>query len=776
MNNKTTKPNIKKGKNSLKLPKGPYDPIQTEEEILKFWEDGKFFKPEYHRDRGLQKDLRNDDREPFCIINPPPNANARPHLGNMSGYAYQDLLGRYHRMLGKKTLLLPGKDHAGIQSEIVFEREVLKKQGKTKLDLEREEFYKQCYAYCTNCAKQARADEQRVGLSADFERDIFTLDPGIVEIVLGTFVELFEDKKIYKGIRINNWCPSCQTALSDADLERLERKSKLTYIRYALNKSEKSITIATTRPETMLADTAIAVNPKDKRYKDMVGMTAILPLLDREIPIITDPMVDKQFGTGALKVTPAHAYEDYEIMLRWNKENPNKEIGYINVIWKDSKLHGPVGKYNGMTVEEAQREVLQDLEKENLIEKTEEINQNVSICERCGGIIEPLVSSQWIVDVSDMRKKGLDAVKSRKVKLHPKYMENRYFQWMENLRDWPISRSLWWGYRIPAWYKGEIKQYIDDDGKVRELLNGKPLDYKNKNQVKVQLESPGEGWVQDDDVLDTWFSSGQWPYATLMKEELMDVFYPTNVMETGYGILELWVSRMIMLGEYKTGKLPFTDVFLHGTLLASDGTKMSKSKGNVISMDDVVVEHGADTLRLFFYVAGKAGSVYNFDWERIKFNRNFLNKIWNASKFVLMNLGDNLKLKIQSSKLHKEDKKQLEHMDDLVKTVTRHIENFKFNLAIDQLIASFWHTFCDQYLEYSKKYIYSDTRPGERDISFDDNSDMAVRYVLWKSLSIYLKLLHPFIPFITERLWREIPKEKEAAETIMYASWPTPSK
>ncbi|MBU0975723.1 valine--tRNA ligase, partial [Patescibacteria group bacterium] len=716
--------NLPKGR-ALSLPKGPYDPIKIEEEILKFWEKGKYYKPEYHKDKGLQKDLKNDKRESFCIICPPPNANARPHLGNMSGYAYQDLLGRYHRMLGKKTLLFPGKDHAGIQSEIVFEREVLKKQGKTKLDIGREEFYKQCYTYCTDCAKQARADEQRVGLSADFDRDTFTLDPDIVKTVLETFKELYKDRKIYKGIRINNWCPSCQTALSDADLERLERKSELTYIKYPLSctdtmNSVSHITIATTRPETMLADTAVAVNPKDKRYKDLIGKTVILPLLERKIPIISDPLVDKDFGTGALKITPAHAPEDYAIMLRWNKENPKKKIDYVNVIWKDSRLYGPVDKYKGMTISEARETVIKDLTNQGLIEKTEPIEQNVSICERCKDIIEPLMSSQWYVDVREMRDAAIKVVKDGDIKIHPKYMSKRYFQWMDNLRDWPISRSLWWGYRIPAWYKGKIDERIDKDGKVQETLNDQEFDLLDSDQVRIQLESPGEEWIQDDDVLDTWFSSGQWPHATLKKAGLLDKFYPTNTMETGYGILELWVSRMIMLGLYKTGQVPFTDVFLHGTLQASDGTKMSKSKGNVVSMDDVVNEHGADTLRLFYYISGKAGSVYNFDWERIKFNRNFLNKLWNASKYVLMNLKekDLYKKKESDLELTQEDEKMLKDIGVLVKNTTKHIDNFKFNLAIDELIDSFWHTFCDKYLEFSKEFIYS-----------DDKSDTPVQYV-----------------------------------------------
>lgn len=746
----------------LKLPKGAYDPLATEESILKFWKEGKFNKPEYHAKKGLQKEI-DDEREPFCIICPPPNANDRPHLGNLSGYCYQDLMGRFHRMQGKKTLLLPGKDHAGIQSEVVFEREVLEKKDKTKLDLGREEFYKQCYDFCINNAKQARADERRVGLSADFDRDIFTLDPDIVDIILETFVKLYKDSQAYKGIRITNWCPKCKTALADVDCERKERKSNLTYIKYAIKDSEESITIATTRPETMLADTAVAVNPKDDRYKDLIGKNAVLPLLDRKIPIISDPMVEKDFGTGALKITPAHAPEDYDIMLRWNNNNPDKKIDYINTIWKDGKLYGPVGKYKNMTVNQARKAVIKDLQEKNLIVETEQINQNVSICERCKSIIEPIMSSQWYISMDKIKQPAIKAVKDKTIKIHPDYMKKKYFQWMENLRDWPISRSLWWGYQIPAWYKGEIKEKVNERGKVIETVGGKKLDLSNKEQIRVQLESPGEEWVQDKDVFDTWFSSGQWPYATLKKEKLMGHFYPTNVMETGYDILEWWVSRMIMLGIYTTEEVPFRHVYLHGMLKAPDGNKMSKSKGNVISMDDVVLEHGADTLRLFFYVAGKAGSFYRFDWDRIKFNRNFLNKLWNASKFTMMNLKTENIYSLEKGKLNftKKDKNMLNHIRKISKKVTENINKYKFNLAIEDLIDSFWHTFCDEYLEYSKDFTYN-----------DEKDSTAVEWVLWKSLKTYLELLHPFAPFITERIWQSLPKSKDEPESIMYASWP----
>jgi len=758
------------------LPDGPYDPIKTEEDVLVFWKKGKFNKPEYDPSLnkgkgGLVEDLSKDKREPFCLIMPPPNAYDRPHLGNVSGYAYQDLIGRYWRMKGRKTLLLPGKDHAGIQTEIVYERNVLAKEGKTKFDLSRDEFYKQCYEFCVKNSELAAKDEERVGISADFDRNIFTLDPKIVTTVLDTFIRLYKDGLVYKGIRITNWCPKCRTALSDADTEHKEAETTLTYIKYPIKDSKEFIMVATTRPETMLADTAIAVNPDDGRYKQLLkkGAKAIVPLVNREVPIITDPKVDKEFGTGVLKVTPAHAPEDYEIMLNWNATHKDAPIDYINVIWKDWRLTGPVGKYKAMKVVEARKAVVEDLTNLNLIEKEEKLQHNVVICERCKSVIEPLMSSQWYVKTDTLRDQAVAAVKGGEIKIHPKYMEPSYFNWMENLRDWPISRSLWWGYRFPVWYKGEKEEHVDDEGKIVETLGGKVLDPKDVTQLKVQVDSPGKGWVQDSDVFDTWFSSGQWPFATLTAGGLIDTFYPTSVMETGYDILPLWVSRMIMLGLYRTGKVPFRDVYLHGILRAANGEKMSKSKGNVISMDDVVEKNGADTLRLFYYTAGKAGGHYNFDWERIKFCRNFLNKVWNASRFVLMNLEDrDKKLEIGDKKLEKEDKEILKHVKALAKNVGENIEKFKFNLAAEALFDSFWHEFCDKYIEAVKGRVYS--KEGKK---LDEDSKHVAQLTLKEVLRAYLRIMHPFTPFITESLWKYVRDEGES-ETIMYSSCTIP--
>lgn len=763
------------------LPKGPYNPIEEESKILKFWLDNKFFKPEYHPLKGLETtvEMKMDQREPFCIIDPPPNVNGRPHIGNASGYSYQDLIGRFNRMKGKKTLLLPGKDHAGIESEIVFERNVLKPKRLTKIDLGRDEFYKQCNAYCMEQKQKSAEDEARIGLSADFERDTFTLDPEIVKLVLDTFIKLYNDGYIYKGVRIINWCPDCQTALADIDCERLEREANLYYIKYPIKgEKEKFIEVATTRPETMLGDTAVAVNPKDKRYKSLIGGKAILPLVEREIPIIIDPMVDIKFGTGAVKVTPAHSPEDYETMLRHNKTNPNDKIDYINVIWKNKKMVGPIGKYKGMKSEECREAILEDLKELKLFMKQEKIQQNIAICERSKTIIEPLMSSQWYVKVDTLKKPAIKAVEEGEIKIHPGYMTKKYMQWMEELRDWPISRSLWWGYRIPAWYKGEITEHVDENGKIIQKIGDQNFNPKSKNQIKIQLESPGKEWTQDNDVLDTWFSSGQWGYAPLMKCDLLDTFYPTDVMETMHDILEKWVSRMVMLGIYRVGKIPFKDVYLHGMVLGADGQKMSKSRGNVVMPDDVISKNGADTLRLFYYIGNKAGAQYRVDYEKIKGNRNFLNKIWNASKFVLFNIEDLTKeiavLEEAELALNDDDNKMLKELQIRVKETTKKLEEFKLGLVSQELYESFWHIFCDWYIEAVKPRLFTKDREGNpiNQSEKEKGSRKGAQWTLWRVLKTYIELLHPFIPFITERIWQELPKEKEAPKSIMYQSWP----
>ncbi|MCA9381798.1 class I tRNA ligase family protein [Candidatus Dojkabacteria bacterium] len=939
--------------NSFKIPKGAYDPMKNEPEILAYWKENEFFRAEYHPEKGVQslEELKIDSREAFCIVNPPPNANGRPHIGHMSGYAYQDLMARYARMQGKKVAMIPGKDHAGIQTESVFERDVLKPKGKTKMDLGRESFYRATYEFCEKASKWARDDEERIGLSSDFSKDTFTLDPEIVTIVLNTFKRMVEDGLVYRGIRLINWCPSCQTALADIDTEKKERESKLYYIKYPLkDKVGEFIEVATTRPETMLGDTAVVVHPTDRRYTQLLKDDAkvVLPLTDREVPIITNPRIEKEFGTGALKLTPAHAPEDYAIMEEWNRENPDSKVGYINVIDKNSKMVGPVGDYFGLSVDEAREKVVQDLEKMGLITKVEKLDQTVAVCERCKSIIEPIISGQWYADVAKLKQPAIDCVKNGEVKIHPDYMKKRYLNWMENLREWPISRSLWWGYRIPVWYKGGKSEWIDENGIVREkigeyevadsdnpaktltdlqekeliyvglddpnlprlfVIPGKhgyihreetqnifnyygsgtkvtvnnidnpsyedyELAFKNTNfdetsvvvthslgclafikyalehDVKVgklimiapgvrprkkdeqskyasvwgnsdkfnQLKigeikviysdndelgpieafeefvskfndaeavlEPNQGhyyalgyshkseelyktldqikqnqtstWIQDEDVFDTWFSSGQWAYAPLIKHGLIETFYPSSVMETMFDILELWVSRMIMLGIYHEGQIPFTDVYLHGMVMAADGQKMSKSKGNQVAPEEVINKYGADVLRLFYYTRGKAGGQYAVDYENMVGNGKFLNKMWNSAKFVMMNIADSeislSTLDPKNLKLEVEDKELIKELKELSKDTHRRVQAFNFSVASQGVYDAFWHSFCDGYIEKVKTRLYTKDRDGNP-LEYDKDSRLAAQWSLYHGLDTYLKLLHPFVPFITDKLW-----------------------
>lgn len=828
------------------LPKGPYDPHKYEPEILKWWLKSKFYKPEYDpkSNRLLSlEELKKDKTPTYCIIIPPPNAYGRPHMGNVSAFAYEDLFLRFYRQLGYRVYGQPGKDHAGIQGEIVVLREHFRPQGKSKQNMTREEFYKETYRYFQTQIPLIREVEKRIGLSADFDRDTFTLDPDIVKLVLETFIKLWEDGLVYKGVRIVNWCPSCKTALADVDTEKKERKGRFYYIKYPLLNTDQKvitikvnqqtiqefiekgeitlynldstldngdivvlevesnhkqrvasvlidrqgkalrlintndfsnfITVATTRPETMLGDTAVVVNPKDKRYKHSIGRKVLLPLVWREIPIIADGRVDMELGTGALKLTPAHAPEDYEIMLIWNKENPKEQVDYINVIDKDGSIVGPTGQFFGLNVEEAREKVVEELKKLNLIEKIETKSQIIRVCERCKTPIEPLMSSQWFIKIDALRKPAIEVVRKGKIKIYPKNMTKKYFHWMENLRDWPISRSLWWGYRFPVWYKGKPEEFVDENGKIVTKIGDTVVrdihEAVKKGLAVVSLKKPeGDGWIQDDNVFDTWFSSGQWPFVTLMKWDLFDKFYPTDLMETGYDILEWWVSRMIMLGLYRTGKIPFKEVYLHGLILAEDGQKMSKSKGNVVYPDEVINEYGADALRLFYFTGAKAGAGMPLERSKLEGNRRFLNKLWNIAKFVLMNIEDVYnEIPTWSEKdvqLKDEDKKMLKEVKTMAQKRIEAFKNYTFGSFIIDLRTSVWNTFADWYIESVKPRLYN--KEGSQDK--DPESRKAAQYTLYNVLRTYLILLHPFIPFITDRIWQEMPKRKGDHKSLMF--------
>lgn len=927
------------------LPNGPFNPKEESAKMLDFWLENKFYKPEYNPELDKVQstdEMKKDPREPWALICPPPNAYARPHIGNISGYAYQDAMARYQRMKGKKVLVLPGKDHAGLEGEGVFVREVLDKKGRNKFNMTREEFYKEIYEFNMENKAKALQDEKAIGLSADFDRDTFTLDPDIVETVLDTFVEMYNAKMIYKGVRIVNWDPKGRSAIADNQCAREERDGKLYKIKYplvlqrawilgmndqsysrlksgeksfevrALNPEEperffgdikvgdlivfkdksgeenpsiyrkvKSVktfknldeafgqlywknitgeefhdtaevkewymkvaldydkkiekngmvvievedlrdsdylTVATTRPETLLGDTAVAVNPDDERYNGWHGKSCLIPIVDRVVPIITSYKVEKEFGTGCLKVTPAHAQDDYQIMLNWNQENPEKKIGYIDVIDKTLKLCGPIPKkYFGRKYKEALEDILNELKSLNLYVTEETIKQNVLIAERTKALIEPLMDSQWYMKYDNIKEATMQMVQnakknrgekvkdienapseilndtSRAVQIHPENMEPKFEHWMTNLRDWAISRSLWWGYRLPVWYHGELEEGIDENGQVEVFIKLRsqkseagsletgdgsleeeqkvPLDPTNPDHIKVQKQNPGEGWIQDENVLDTWFSSGQWVYATLTKWNLMDTFFPTNVLVSAHDILENWDSRMMMFTYFKHKNIPFHDLFLTGLVLGTDGQKMSKSKGNMIDMDKVVAEYGADAVRLSYFYQNSAGASYAITNDKLKNFKQFNNKIWNAAKFVLMNSESqnlNVKSQILPENLKLENsKKILEHINNLKQKVTSNIDNFEFGHATDSLYTEFWHTFCDVQIEESKKYF--GRKDSEQTSSQEEAAETAS--VLLYALKEYLKMLHPFIPFITERIWQEVPKSDGDHKSLMYSAW-----
>lgn len=767
------------------LPQGPYNPKEEEKNILSEWLNSGSYKPEYNPETNsldpieeVKLKIKNKEIESWSLICPPPNAYARPHIGNISGYAYQDAMARYQRMLGKRVLVIPGKDHAGLEGEGVFVREVLDKKGINKFDMDRTDFYKEIYQFNMDNKAKALEDEKNIGLSADFDRDIFTLDPKVVDIVLNTFISMYNEKMIYKGVRIINYDPKARSAVADNQCIREERDGKLYYINYTIKDADntnKYITVATTRPETMFGDTAVAVNPKDDRFKHLIGKKVIIPLTDIEIPVISSYKVLTDFGTGALKITPAHSQDDYQIMMEWNKDNPNEKIGYRNIIDQQLKMVGVTPtKYLGMKYKEAKELIINDLKELNLLIKEEDIKQNVLIAERTKAVIEPLMSSQWYLKYdtpnNNIKEEAINMVKEGRVNIHPKNMEDKYYFWMENLRDWAISRSLWWGYRLPVWYRGEVKEVINENGEVKELISISnewvTLDYNNPEHLRVQLDSPGEEWIQDDNVLDTWFSSGQWVYSTLRSWDLMD-FFPSSVMETGFDILENWVSRMMMFTYFKEKDIPFKDVFLHGLVLGKDGQKMSKSKGNIIDIDNVKELYGTDSIRLSFFYQNKAGASYSITDDKLKNFKQFNNKIWNASRFVLMNFEKfnnneytSRNFNNSSNELVKTVFKDITEVKD---RVTKNLNAFEFGYATDTLYDKFWHTFCDVNIEEAKKIL--------NDVTIDNEVKKEICDLLIFTLKEYLKMLHPFIPFITQRVWNEMPLGEGDHKFLMYCKW-----
>ena len=706
-----------------------YDPKDIEDRLYKKWEDNGYFHAEVDR-----------SKKPFTIVMPPPNITGQLHMGHALDNTMQDILIRYKRMQGYNALWQPGTDHASIATEVKVIQS-LKEQGINKADLTREEFLDKCWEWRKEYGGRIVKQLRKLGSSADWQRERFTMDEGCSHAVQEVFTKLYKKGWIYKGSRIVNWCPVCKTSISDAEVEHEEQDGFFWHINYPVVGEEgRFVEIATTRPETLFGDTAVAVNPDDERYKDIVGKTLKLPMTDREIPVIADAYVDKEFGTGCVKITPAHDPNDFEVGKRHNLE----EIVVIN---DDATMNEKAGKYAGMDRYECRKALVDDLKKEGLLVKVVPHSHNVGVHDRCHTTVEPMIKQQWFVKMDEMIKPAVEGVKNGDIKLLPKRMDKTYFNWTDNIRDWCISRQLWWGHRIPAWY-------CDDCG-----------------EMVVSIENPGKcpkcgctHMTQDPDTLDTWFSSALWPFSTLgwpEKTEDLDYFYPNDVLVTGYDIIFFWVIRMIFSGYEQMGKAPFHTVLFHGLVRDSQGRKMSKSLGNGIDPLEVIDKYGADALRLTLITGNAPGNDMRFYWERVEASRNFANKVWNASRFIMMNL-DGFELHTPSKdELHAADKWILSKVNTLAKDATENMDKFELGIAVQKVYDFIWDEFCDWYVEIAKYRIYHAEE--------DSQSANCALWVLKTVLGQALKLLHPFMPFITEEIYGALVPEEES---LMMSSWP----
>ncbi|MHC1716579.1 MAG: valine--tRNA ligase [Candidatus Dojkabacteria bacterium] len=730
----------------------------TEGEIYSLWEESGFFNPDTFS--SYLQETNEEVKKPFTITLPPPNANGNMHLGHTCGYSFHDVVGRYMRMTGHPTLLLPGKDHAGIQTESVFTK-ILEKEGKNKKEMGREKFYEESYKFCMENMENARKQEKRIGLSADYSREVFTLDPKLTKIVYDTFYKMFEDGLVYRDKRIINQCPNCKTALADVDTEHEVMRGIFAYIVYPfVSEGDKKlakekfgvegITVATTRPETMLGDTAVAVNPNDERYKEFVGKNVLLPIANREIPIIADDDIDIELGTGALKVTPAHSPIDYEIGKRHG-------LAVENVINAEGKMEGNIPeRFKGMGTIDCSKAVCKELEELGFLIKIENIKHEVAVCERCKTPIEPIMSNQWYVNVEPLAKRALEEISKGNVKVIPTGQQKALEYFYGNIQPWCISRQLWWGQRIPVWYSGGKKLYdwlyenkeksvtdYEEEFKMKVSGTGKIFVGENKPE-----SVDGEVWEAEEDVFDTWFSSGQWPFSTLGGPESDDFkkYYPTQMMVHGRDILFWWSARMIMMGLYRTDEVPFPTVFLTGMILAPDGSKMSKSKGNSVEPNEVFEKYGADALRLWYYSDALPGSNAPLREEKIKGNRNFVNKIWNASRFILMNIDESEMTRV--NELVVNDTERIVRTKEHVKRVSSYIEKYQFNLGAEAIREFFWHELCDRWIEEVKLEIQE--LPVGDDVRIEKLSELL--YILKENL----KIMHPFVPFVTEAVWQEL--------------------
>ncbi len=703
-----------------------YNPKNVEDRLYKSWLDKKYFHAK-----------READKETYTIVIPPPNITGQLHMGHALDNTLQDILIRYHRMAGYDTLWLPGTDHASIATEAKIV-EAMKKEGLTKEDLGREKFLERAWEWKAQYGGRIIEQLKKMGSSCDWDRERFTLDEGCNKAVNEVFCKLYEKGLIYRGERIINWCPHCLTSISDAEVEYEDQAGHFWHLRYPFKDGSGYLELATTRPETLLGDTAVAVNPNDERYKDMVGKTLILPLVHREIPVVADDYVEMDFGTGVVKITPAHDPNDFEVGLRHNLE-------VINVLTPDAKITDDYPAYAGMDRYEARKAIVKDLEKEGALVEIEDYSHNVGTCYRCGTTVEPRVSKQWFVKMKPLAGPAIDAVKNGETKFIPQRFEKVYFHWLENIRDWCISRQLWWGHRIPAWY-------CADCGEITV----------SRTAPAVCAHCGSQNITQDPDTLDTWFSSALWPFSTLgWPEETEDLkhYYPTNTLVTGYDIIPFWVMRMMFSGIEQTGKAPFDTVLIHGLVRDAQGRKMSKSLGNGIDPLEIIDKYGADALRFTLATGNSPGNDMRFSDERVEASRNFANKIWNAARFILMNLGENEPAPHIPENLILEDKWILSLYNALVVGVTDSLEKFELGMAVQKLYDFIWDVFCDWYIEIAKIRLNGE----------DETAKSTVKAVLVYVMSNTLKLLHPFMPFITEEIWQTLPHE---GESIMVANWP----
>lgn len=702
------------------LPK-VYDPKLVEDKIYKFWLDGKYFKSQVDK-----------TKKPYSVVIPPPNVTGKLHMGHALDETLQDILVRFKRMQGFNTVWVPGVDHAAIATEAKIVN-ALKEEGINKESLGREKFLERAYSWKEKYGGTIIEQIKKLGASCDWDRERFTMDEGCSKAVKEVFVRLYEKGLIYKGERIINWCPKCKTSISDAEVEFNEKQGYFWHIKYPLSDGSGSIEIATTRPETMLGDTAIAVNPNDIRYKNLIGKTAILQIANREIPIIADEYVDVDFGTGAVKITPAHDPNDFEVGLRHN-------LPVIKVMDEKAKMNENAGEFKGLDRYEAREKIVSELEKLDLLVKKEAITHNVGECYRCSDTIEPMISKQWFVKMDKLALPAIDWVKEGKTKFIPARFEKIYFNWLNNIKDWCISRQLWWGHRIPAYY-------CKDCGNMMV----------SRNDVNVCDKCGSENVVQDEDTLDTWFSSALWPFSVFGwpdKTEDLDYFYPTSTLVTGYDIIFFWVVRMMFSGIEHTGKAPFENVLIHGLVRDSQGRKMSKSLGNGIDPLQVIEEYGADALRFTLATGNSPGNDMRFSEEKVNSSRNFANKIFNAARFIHMKIaGHQVKNAIPSS-LNEEDKWILSKLNSVTKEVITNIEKFELGVAAQKLYDFIWDDFCDWYIEFSKIRLVRNEN--------DEKLSNVTRSMLVYVMAEILKLLHPFMPFITEEIWQTLPHEGEA--------------